>query len=300
MGYLDKDGLTYLWGKIKAALTAKLDKPTGSKGQYLGFTATDTLGAVSLPSASTGARGITYLVDSYTRTDTDKAATPRALNNVYKLVVEKQTKITASGLLKGDGSGGVTAAKAGTDYASPDNIPTKLSELLEDTTHRVVSDTEKKTWSSKADAADIPTKLNDLTGDSTHRLVSDAEKDAWNTKPDAEDIPTKLSDLTGDTTHRVVSDTEKSTWNNKADKSVSKTATLTAAGWSNGLQTLAVSGVTTSSNGSLRIAQSATDEEFEAWGAAKPRVTAQAAGSLTVKAVGAVPDIDISVDVIII
>ncbi len=300
MGYLNNDGLSYLWGKIKTALAAKLDKPTGTKGQYLGFTGNDTLGAVSLPNASTGARGITYLVDSYTRTDTDKAVTPRALNNVYKLVVDKQAKITASGLLKGDGGGGVTVAEAGTDYASPDDIPTKLSELLEDTTHRVVSDTEKKTWNSKPDAADIPTKLSDLTGDATHRLVSDVEKDAWNAKADAEDIPTKLSDLTGDTTHRVVSDTEKTTWNSKADKSVSKTATLTAAGWSNGLQTLAVSGITTSSNGSLRIAQSATDEEFEAWGAAKPRVTAQAAGALLVRAAGTVPTIDIPVELVIV
>ena len=31
-------------------------------------------------------------------------------------VIEKQNKITASGILKGDGQGGVTAAVAGTDY----------------------------------------------------------------------------------------------------------------------------------------------------------------------------------------
>ena len=147
---------------------------SGSKGQYLGFTDTDTLGAMSLPSASTGSKGITYLVDSYERTDTDKAVTPKALNSVYKLVEDK------------------------------------------------------------------------------------------------------------------------------ADKSVSKAATLTAAGWSNGVQTLAVSGVTASANGSLRIAQSATDEQFAAWGAAQPRVTAQAAGSLTVKAVGAVPTIDIPVEVVMV
>ena len=85
---------------------------------------------------------------------------------------------------------------------------------------------------------------------------------------------------------------------NKADKSVSKAATLTAAGWSNGVQTLAVSGVTATANGSLRIAQSATDEQFAAWGAAQPRVTAQAAGSLTVKAAGAVPVVDIPVEVV--
>ena len=147
---------------------------SGSKGQYLGFTDTDTLGAMSLPSASTGSKGITYLVDSYERTDTDKAVTPKALNGVYKLVKDK------------------------------------------------------------------------------------------------------------------------------ADKSVSKAATLTAAGWSDGVQSLAVSGVTATANGSLRIAQSATDEQFAAWSAAQPRVTAQAAGSLTVKAAGAVPTIDIPVEVIIV
>ena len=147
---------------------------SGSKGQYLGFTDTDTLGAVSLPSASTGSKGITYLVDSYERTDTDKAVTPKALNSVYKLVEDK------------------------------------------------------------------------------------------------------------------------------ADKSVSKAATLTAAGWSDGVQSLAVSGVTASANGSLRIAQSATDEQFAAWGAAQPRVTAQAAGTLTVKAAGAVPAVDIPVEVVMV
>ena len=129
---------------------------------------------MSLPSASTGSKGITYLVDSYERTDTDKAVTPKALNSVYKLVEDK------------------------------------------------------------------------------------------------------------------------------ADKSVSKAATLTAAGWSNGVQTLAVSGVTASANGSLRIAQSATDEQFAAWSAAQPRVTAQAAGSLTVKAAGAVPAVDIPVEVVMV
>lgn len=85
-----------------------------------------------------------------------------------------------------------------------------------------------------------------------------------------------------------------------AHESVSATATLTAAGWSNGVQTLAFSDVTAAANGSLRIAQSATDEQFEAWGAAKPRVTAQTAGTLTVKAVGTVPTVDIPVEVIIV
>lgn len=38
-------------------------------------------------------------------------------------IAGKQAKITASGILKGDGSGGVSAATAGTDYATPSQIP---------------------------------------------------------------------------------------------------------------------------------------------------------------------------------
>ena len=115
----------------------------------------------------------------------------------------KQAKITASGLLKGNGSGGVSAAVKGTDYAGP---------------------------------------------------------------------------------------------------SVGVSVTLRASGWDANAktQTVSVSGVTASSNGSLRIAQSATDEQFTAWGAAQPRVTAQAAGTLTVKATGTVPTIDIPVEVLIV
>lgn len=45
-------------------------------------------------------------------------------------VIEKQNKITASGLLKGDGAGGVSAAKAGTDYATPEQVAAKQDVLL--------------------------------------------------------------------------------------------------------------------------------------------------------------------------
>lgn len=115
----------------------------------------------------------------------------------------KQSKITASGILKGDGAGGVSAAVKGTDYAGP---------------------------------------------------------------------------------------------------SVGVSATLSASGWDAEAktQTVSVAGVTATANGSLRIAQSATDEQFTAWGAAQPRVTAQADGSITVKLAGTVPTMDIPVEVLIV
>ena len=78
--------------------------------------------------------------------------------------------------------------------------------------------------------------------------------------------------------------------------------TLSASAWDadSKTQTVSASGVTAASNGSLRIAQSATDEQFTAWGAAQPRVTAQADGSITVKLGGTVPTIDIPVEVLIV
>ena len=45
-------------------------------------------------------------------------------------VIEKQNKITAAGILKGDGAGGVSAATAGTDYATPAQVAEKQNVLL--------------------------------------------------------------------------------------------------------------------------------------------------------------------------
>lgn len=44
-------------------------------------------------------------------------------DHVHPTDDSRQAKITANGLLKGDGNGGVTAAAAGTDYAQPSAIP---------------------------------------------------------------------------------------------------------------------------------------------------------------------------------
>lgn len=73
----------------------------------------------------------------------------------------------------------------------------------------------------------IPTALKDLSDDSTHRLVTDSNISTWNAKSDFSGsytdltdkptIPDELKDLQDDTTHRLVTDTEKTTWSNKSD-----------------------------------------------------------------------------------
>ena len=77
--------------------------------------------------------------------------------------------------------------------------------------------------SGKANTSDIPTALSDLTADSTHRVVTDTEKSTWNGKSNFSGsyndlsnkptIPTALSQLSTDASHRTVNDTEKNAWN---------------------------------------------------------------------------------------
>ena len=68
-------------------------------------------------------------------------------------------------------------------------IPEALSDLADDASHRVVTDTEKSTWNAKANASDIPTKVSDLTNDSgfiTSYTETDPTVPAWakqSTKP---------------------------------------------------------------------------------------------------------------------
>lgn len=77
------------------------------------------------------------------------------------------------------------------DLTNKPSIPTRLSQLSGDATHRVVTDEEKSTWNSKSDfdgnynsltnKPAIPTQLSQLTEDSSHRTVTDTEKSGWNT-----------------------------------------------------------------------------------------------------------------------
>ena len=155
------------------------------------------------PKGDTGAAGADGKSAYASAQDGGYTGTEAQFNTDLAAVSGKQARITASGLLKGDGSGGVSAAVKGTDYAGP---------------------------------------------------------------------------------------------------SVGVSVTLSASGWDADAktQTVSVEGVTATANGSLRIAQSATDDQFTAWGAAQPRVTAQANGSITVKLAGTVPTMDIPVEVLIV
>lgn len=95
-------------------------------------------------------------------------------------------------------------------------IPDSLSDLNDDSTHRLVTDAEKQIWNSKSDFSGSYNDLEDKPSIPAEQVNSDwsatSGKARILNKPS---IPSNLSDLNDDSTHRLVTDTEKSTWNNK-------------------------------------------------------------------------------------
>lgn len=118
-------------------------------------------------------------------------------------------------------------------------IPSKLSELTDDSTHRLVTDAQRKAWDGKVDKVDGKgLSTNDFTNrDKAQIAESKAKIDGFiqyaqeidakadqalannakldNEKADRTEIKAKLSEMIDDSTHRTVTDSEKSTWNGK-------------------------------------------------------------------------------------
>lgn len=131
-----------------------------------------------------------------------------------------------------DWSKGATVARNFTNYdyqAVIDNIdelskrkiPSKLSELTDDSTHRTVTDAQRKAWDDKVDkVSGKGLSSNDYTNADKQTVGSIDSKiaavnQALSTKASKSDMKTKLSEMIDDSTHRTVTDSEKSTWNSK-------------------------------------------------------------------------------------
>lgn len=142
------------------------------------------------------------------------------------------------------------------DLTNKPTIPTALSQMTEDTTHRVVTDAEKTTWNNKSDFSGsyndltnkptipaaqvnsdwsassgvaqilnkptIPSVVDSLSSASTTSALSANQGKVLNESKQATiDATHKLSaDLVDDssTTNKFVTSSEKSTWNGKSDK----------------------------------------------------------------------------------
>lgn len=121
-------------------------------------------------------------------------------------------------------------------------IPTALSELTADATHRLVTDTEKSTWNAKANASDIPSKTSDLTNDSgfaTESYVNTQVSNLVNSAPDKLNTLDELASALGDDANFANTvTTELSKKANSADLgSLAKKSTVDKSDLSSSVQT---------------------------------------------------------------
>ena len=140
----------------------------------------------------------------------------------YNDLSNKPTIPSKTSQLEND-SGFLTQHQDLSSYAKKTDVPSTLSQLSEDSTHRLVTDDEKQTWNNKSNFSGsyndltnkptIPSKTSQLTNDSNfltqHQDLSPYAKKS--------EVPTQLSQLSDDSTHRVVTDSEKEAWNNKSN-----------------------------------------------------------------------------------
>lgn len=101
-----------------------------------------------------------------------------------------------------------------------------------------------------------------------------------------------------DETARSAASNAQATADSKASKSTTVTATLAASAWADGVYVLSVAGVTAASNQEVLPAVNITAAQLKALQSANIQDGGQTAGSITLKAFGDVPTIDIPIRVI--
>lgn len=179
-----------------------------------------------------GSEDITVLVGSHT--DADKAIEERypsvledlknKINNLN--ITDEQlnviaTKVAAKGFYTKSEVDGLIAKIV---------VPTKLSQLGEDTTHRLVSDVEKTKWNNKSDfngsynslanKPTIPTKLSQLTEDNNHVTVTKTQRDKIDTFADGTGTSITVdSALSATSNNPVANKAVTNALNAKAEKS---------------------------------------------------------------------------------
>lgn len=100
-------------------------------------------------------------------------------DHIHPTDTSRQAKITVSGMLKGNGSGGVSAAVAGTDYVAPAALNDYLTNSAADSTYAKKTDIggAYRYKGSVASYADLPS--TGLTAGDVYDVQSDGMNYAW-------------------------------------------------------------------------------------------------------------------------
>lgn len=118
------DNKTYRWGgsayvEISASIALGETQGTAYEGSK-GKANADAIAALQTDKANKSEMAINAVDGDATKKEIVlKTGTSQEVLVAHQDISGKQDEITASGILKGDGSGGVTAAVAGTDYQTP-------------------------------------------------------------------------------------------------------------------------------------------------------------------------------------
>ena len=127
---------------------------------------------------------------------------------------------TSDGLMSSDEKNKLGNISAGANlYTHPATHPASI--IVEDASHRFVTDTEKSTWNSKASTAVATTTANGLM---TSAMVTKLNGIAAGANAYTHPTTHPASMITPDATRRFVTDTQISTWNAKAGTAVATTS----------------------------------------------------------------------------
>ena len=146
------------------------------------------------------------------------------LKSRIKFVTGTEAEWTAANPVLLDGEYGLIRGSSPLKYKVGDGTKTwsalgwgnvtSLAQLTADATHRLVTDSEKKTWGDKAEKTTATTSADGLMSKADKSKLDGVAAGANNYQHPASH---PASMITQDASHRFVTDSEKTGWNEKAD-----------------------------------------------------------------------------------